>query len=660
MGQVVGRLFRRFALAGATIFLLVPAGSAAAAPGALDPSFGSGGVVLRQLGAGSAPDSAALRAARQGDGKIVVAGSVSNASLSGQLMLARLNPDGSFDTTFGSGGVVLKQLGAGSTPDSGALGLALQPDGKIVVAGEASDASGNSQLMVARLNSDGSFDTTFGSGSGVVLSQLGAGSTPNSIAFGLALQSDGKIVVSGGASDASGNDQLMVARLNPDGSFDTTFHSTGVVLSQLGASGTPDSDAAALALQGDGKIVVGGGASDASGNSQLMVVRLNPDGSFDTTFNSTGVVLRQLGAGGTPESLGFGLALQGDGKIVVGGGASDTSGNQQVMAARLNSDGSFDTTFNSTGVVLRQLGAGGTPDSFVFGLALQGDGKIVLSGGTLNALATDATQAAANDQVMLARLDPDGGFDTSFGTGGVVLKRLGAGATPGSLGFGLALQPDGKIVLAGGATDANGNIQLLVARFLGDPPPTATFGFTPTHPNLGQPVDFDASASSDAYSPIVSYFWNFGDGTTGSGMKPTHAYTKSGSYTVTLLVLARDGLSAVAHEVLGAGPPSVMGASESHKRFRAGNKLPHISTPVGTTFSFTLGQAARVTLTFKHGKHTAGKLVFNGHAGVNKVAFDGRLSKKHKLKAGAYTLRITATAAGESSTPVKLKFTIVK
>jgi len=285
--------------------------------------------------------------------------------------------DGEFVTGSGFNGTVLS--------------LALQSDGKILVGGNFSDYDGVGISRIARLNADGSLDTGFVTGSGF-----------NGTVLSLALQSDGKILVGGIFSDYNGVGISRIARLNADGTLDTGF---------VTGSGF-NSDVLSLALQSDGKILVGGSFNvyDGVGIGD-DIARLNADGTLDTGFVT----------GSGFNSAVSSLALQSDGKILVGGSFNDYDGVDIRNIARLNADGTLDTGFlTSSGF-----------NASVRSLALQSDGKILAGGEFTN-----------YDKVSIsrfARLNADGTLDTGFVTG------------RGFIGFvyALALQPNGKILVGG-------------------------------------------------------------------------------------------------------------------------------------------------------------------------------------------------------------------
>src|SRR5437870_6410986 len=307
-----------------------------AAPGDLDPTFGNGGKVTTQFSFAHATGVAV-----QADGKIVVAGT--DESNSAQFVLARYHTDGSLDTSFGNGGKVSTSVGQ---PFNYAYGIAIQADGKIVVAGYAGGYGPTRDFAVVRYETDGSLDTSF-DGDGKVIIDMGGDNFAND----LAIQPDGKIVVVGasGTSEPSRDFAFAVARLNSDGTLDASFDGDGKVITSLG----PFSDfgATAVALQPGGKIVVAG--QSGSGNvrtADFALVRYNADGSLDTSFDGDGKLITAVSS--DYDRVGD-VAVQPDGKIVVVGGAPGGA-----VVVRHNANGSLDTSFGGSGIVFTDLGLG--------------------------------------------------------------------------------------------------------------------------------------------------------------------------------------------------------------------------------------------------------------------------------------------------------------
>jgi uncharacterized delta-60 repeat protein len=202
--------------------------------------------------------------------------------------------------------------------------VAIQSDGKIVAAGY-SDASGNYDFALARYNSNGTLDTTFNS-SGKVLTDL-SGSGSGDFASGVAIQSDGKIVAAG-FSDASGTPyDFALVRYNPNGTLDTTFNTTGKVLTDLSGAGSQD-EASAVAIQSDGKIVAAGDSTVGGGNPDFALARYKADGTLDRAFNSTGRVLTDFGG----FDVAYAVAIQ-SARRIVAAGFSDVSGSSDFALA---------------------------------------------------------------------------------------------------------------------------------------------------------------------------------------------------------------------------------------------------------------------------------------------------------------------------------------
>jgi uncharacterized delta-60 repeat protein len=243
--------------------------------------------------------------------------------------------------------------------------MALQSDGKIVVAGYSDTPGTGFDFATVRYNADGTLDTSFGTG-GFVIEDF---STLNDSAYSIAIQSDGKIVAAGNAS-ISGHSDFAVVRYNADGTPDTSFSGDGKVTTNINSR---DSDAGSMALQSDGKIVVAGGTSSITGPYDFSLVRYNADGTPDTSFGTGGTVITALSADYDYASA---MTLQSDGKIVAAG-LSDISGFANVAVLRYNANGILDTSFSGDGIVTTKIGNWA---SFASAIALQSDGKIVAAG----------------------------------------------------------------------------------------------------------------------------------------------------------------------------------------------------------------------------------------------------------------------------------------
>jgi uncharacterized delta-60 repeat protein len=415
-------------------FAGLAAESAAAPPpdlpaGSLDVDFGDRGIVLTELEGFSAGEGLAL----QEDGKIVVAGVSDELGPNNAFGIVRYRPDGALDPTFGAAGKVTAPLRAS------AFAVALQRDGKIVAAGGTTSSG---LIAVARYRRDGQLDDTFGT-AGVATADAGAGMSAGALA--LAIQTDGRIVVAGNVA-ISGSRGLIV-RFDRDGSLDGTFGAGGRVISDLGGAFLQTLEA--VVVEANGKIVVAGfNKAPFLGT----VARFHSDGSPDATFGTGGFVATDLGS----QAFFTTIAVQRDGKIVVGGmRASDpTSSPNTATVARFWPDGTPDATFGTGGAVFTSIPGS---DSFIRSIKLDRCGRIVAAG--LVAFLDPSPGAA-----LLVRYDPHGAVDPTFGNAGTVLTArngVDLGAT------GVAIARDGDILAAGTATDATGVASFMLARYEG-------------------------------------------------------------------------------------------------------------------------------------------------------------------------------------------------
>lgn len=333
--------------------------------------------------------------ARQPDGKIIIGGLFTSYNGIGRNRITRLTSDATLDYTFNPG------TGANNNLQS----IAFQKDGKIIIAGGFTTYNGNGSNYIARLNMDGSSDTAFNPGTG----------TDNWI-YSTTVQSDGKILISGLFTNFNGVARNRIARLNNSGTLDATFNP---------GSGANDR-VFSTTVQSDGKILLVGRFNAFNGTNKNYIARLNTDGSIDNTFVT----------GTAADSLIRTIALQPDGKILIGGRFKFFNGTSRNRIARLNTNGMLDTSFSPGS------GANGTVEAIV----VQSDGKIIIGGGF--------TSYNGTTRNHIARLNTDGTLDNTFipdeGTNNDVLS--------------IAIQPDGKIIIVGAFTSCQGIIRNYIAR----------------------------------------------------------------------------------------------------------------------------------------------------------------------------------------------------
>ena len=404
---------------------------ALAGAGDLDLSFGVNGKVTMDI---SARGDEASGVALQTDGKIVTV-----ARSTGDFTVVRYNQDGTLDTSFGSGGIASADLGS---PFDETFDVAIQSDGKIVAVGH----TGSIDFGLARFNTDGSLDITF-DGDGKVTTVFGSLDE----AFAVAIQPDGKIVAIGHTLiQPPGTADFALARYNPNGSLDTTFGNGGKVTTDFGGEDRGDG----VLIQPDGKIVVAGGSGVDSNTgflSDFALARYNVDGSLDLSFGSAGKVFTDFGPNPFntfTNDRALDVALQEDGKIIaVGVGA------ERIALARYNTDGTLDPDFDGDGKVITEFF--GENVETANGVAIQDNNKIVIAGEVFS---------SADSSFALARYNPNGSLDSTFGVDGKVTTDFGDPATASDV----ALQADGKIVAVGSAGPGTPPPFQAVARYVGD------------------------------------------------------------------------------------------------------------------------------------------------------------------------------------------------
>lgn len=349
--------------------------------------------------------------ALQPDGKLLVAGDFTNG-------IARLNTDGSLDATF--------LTGAGT--NSGVCAIALQPDGKIIIGGTFTSYNGTASSGIARLNTNGSIDNTFNIGAGFT-GTVGMSCsifTPVSVRA-LAVQSDGKIVAGGCFSQYNGTIKTNLARLNANGTLDNTFTGTG-----------PDGEVRCLALQPDGKLLMGGRFYTYNGAGSSFLMRVNPDGSPDNAFSAN------ISIGPNNIAGVRAITLQPDGKFIICGNFNYCSTAAKKIA-RLDPNGMVDYTFQ-----LNQI----NPSIYysVNATALQANGKVIVGG--------EAT-APTNDTLnRVLRLATTGTQDNIFVSG--------RGVHDGDV-YAVAIQNDSKVIICGDFKAYDGSVRNGVARLNGEP-----------------------------------------------------------------------------------------------------------------------------------------------------------------------------------------------
>lgn len=349
------------------------------------------GSVDLNFNTGSGPNGSEIVAmALQSNGKIIVAGDFTTYDGIARKGIARLNNDGSIDQNF--------DIGAGL--EGRVLNIVVQEDGKIIITGDFTKFNNIEKRYVTRLNADGSLDNTFNAG----------GSGANTSIYSVVQQPDGKILIAGDFDYYNGVRRGKVARLNTDGSLDGTFDSS------VGSNNNLNS----VVLQSDGKFLIGGYTSTYNNIARRTIARLNSNGSLDTSFNP-------IGSGSNLPI--YTMTVQPDGKIIICGGFTSFNNVETGGIARLNADGSLDTTF-------------------VKNNSASANSAIVLPNGKI------LTNGNFYSTSKLHRLKSDGSADKLFDTGGEVRRMI--------------LQPDGKILVCGYFNSFNGVNKKQIVRINGE------------------------------------------------------------------------------------------------------------------------------------------------------------------------------------------------
>jgi len=382
--------------------------------GILDTSFGNNGIITTQIAGDYNSGEASVV---QPDGKIVIAGQAGDA-FTFKVAVARYNPDGTLDISFGNSGTLIIPVGPAR---SYARSVDLQDDGKIVVGAYTyDDVEGD--FAVLRLNTDGTLDNSFGN-NGITIVDAGS----HEIVDAMTILNDGRIILAG-----NDYDNFLAARFNTNGSLDTTFGVNGWVTSEFESSASQVKD---ITFQNDGKILLSGYAANIStGRHKIAAARFNPDGSIDTAFGNAGQVLFNIG---NFDDYGVAVEVQTDEKIILGGytTVSISPFKYDFAAIRLNPDGSFDTSYGDNGIAISRVYEDGR--NYVEEMLIQPDNKVILVG---------FVAASSDSNIGMIRFDTEGNVDTTFGIDGKVNTDISGREDYGKA---ITLQPDNKIVLTG-------------------------------------------------------------------------------------------------------------------------------------------------------------------------------------------------------------------
>lgn len=441
-----------------------PASTSAPAAGAaaiaFDTAFGTDGISLLALAASG--HDRLYSVTQTPDGRTYAAGFIAEGG-DQSLAVARIDASGGLDQSFGRDGVASVNVAIGGKTLEVARGLAIQSDGKIVIAGPVEhdiaatgDAARDTDVALARFDTDGTIDTSFGT-SGVAVVDFGTGRAGSGTSFladnswGLANLPGDRLVL-WGSTPAAGADRtdtdFVAVGLTAAGVVDTAFGTGGTFTADLGASADNPRN---VLVQPDGRIVATG-YSNIDGVVQPVMVRFSAAGVLDGEFGSGGIATAKI-LDGVAES--YSVAMQGDRYILAGYGRGDVPGEKvDLVMERYNSDGSWDRSFGEDGLLRVDIAE---EDDRARNVIVLPDGRILAAGS--------GKRTATDIDAMLVLVTEDGQLDASFGDGGILITDLGG---PSDAWYGLTLSADGQSVIVAGyrGTDANsgGNDEAVIGR----------------------------------------------------------------------------------------------------------------------------------------------------------------------------------------------------
>jgi uncharacterized delta-60 repeat protein len=419
-----------------------------AQPGQPDPGFGSGLNVITTFGGNNNEQGWAM--AIQSDGKIVVAGFTGNGGYldpgnNFDFAVVRYNTDGTLDNTFGTGGQFTWSSGVNSINDQ-AHGIAIQSDGKMILVGRA-----GTTLAILRLNANGTLDNTFnGTGFRTMTAHPGINQ-----ANAVLVQPDGKYLIAGSSEGGPNNSDFLTIRLNTDGSSDLTFDGDGIALTNI--DGNSDDYPLGMVLQNDGKIVLSGTSLLNDGTTDVSLARLNTDGTIDNTFSGDGVLTTHINT----TDVVYNAVIDNMGRIIVAGHTAlnefqDDDITRDFLVIRYNSDGTLDNTFGGTGIVVNDLG--GANDDKGNDIALQSNGRIVVGG---------YSDRTTNHDYTVARYNTNGTLDATFDGDGIASFP----PIPGELTVGIAMKLVNNRIYLAGTTYSGGQSDFSIIAFQNDNTP---------------------------------------------------------------------------------------------------------------------------------------------------------------------------------------------
>ncbi len=532
------------------------------------------------------------------------------------------------DKTFGTNGTVRDYFPTGDSLSDQVSSVAIQSDGKIVVAGTSLDET-SAAFALARYDTNGSLDPTFGSGG------FFRSTDDDWTASSMLVQPDGKIVLAGNADFTNtydmGNVGFGLKRFNSNGSADNSFGTDGEAYVFI-VSNPPGSDfandaATSAGIQANGKLVVAGYYSENNGTYGIgfALARFKSNGTIDSTFGSGGVVRTYISNTDSSVDLAHAMAIQSDGKIIVAGTSYEPFnynllGVTEVALARYDTNGTLDNTFGTNGTVRTSLPGGGQDDE-VLSVAIQSDGKILTGGYSITS--TGPYLNLGSTQFAVARFNSNGSLDNTFGNSGVAMTYIAGGDSVDDQASAIALQLDRKVVLAGNTYSASGTgkYAFAVARFNSNGTLDNTFGT-----NGSALTVFPAGDSTDDEARAVAVQSN------GKVVAAGFSFGNSNFY------LLHTGWAFALARYLPSNVTGVEKLNSVPETFELYQNYPNPFNP-STTINYQLPMDSHVTLKVYDilGREVATLVNEKENAGNYSVKFDGS-----RLASGVYFYRLTA------------------
>ncbi|MBI3072435.1 MAG: hypothetical protein HYY84_10005, partial [Deltaproteobacteria bacterium] len=411
--------------------------TAPGAPGTLDTTFNGVGFATHHDAGGAGTAEKAWGVAISDAGRIYAAGEAQGVLGNLDAIVWAFLPDGGLDPSFGGGaGFVSSRSAAGANGTDIAYGLTVDSTGRIVVVGASYNTSNNYDIVIWRYDANGTLDNTFGSAGTFIYNSGLAGAASHDYAYIPAIDPAGRIVVVGRSyGGAAASFDGVILRLTDGGVLDPTF-GTGGAAFYKGAGDSWD-QMLDLEFTSGGEMIVVGYSQPSAGRSDATLWKVLPDGGLDSTFGSAGV-FKHPGLAASAFTIPRGLAIDGMGRIVMSGFSQVSPSPQVAMVWRVTAGGVLDTTFNDAGFAAWTGVGSGNADFFK--LRIDSSGRYVVSGYGQNGTTRD---------MAVVRYLPDGGFDPTFGSGGVLFHNSAAGGGAVDEGWGLALDSVGRIVVVG-------------------------------------------------------------------------------------------------------------------------------------------------------------------------------------------------------------------